>query len=71
MFIILVYLYIIFFFTIVFIYNAYRETHTLLQLNKHKTSKLLMKIHKRFDIFENLETDKKGVIIKAKIYDKL
>ena len=57
--------------TIVFIYNAYRETHNLFLQNKIKTSKLLMKIHNRFDIFEHVETNKNGIIIKSKLFDNL
>jgi len=71
MFILLTYLYIIFILTIIFIYNGYRETRNLLLLNKVETSKLLMKIHDRFEIFEDVETDKMGVIISYTIYDKL
>ena len=71
MFIILAYLYVIFILTVVFMYNAYRETHALLLLNKVKTSTLLMKLHDRFDIFENVETDKRGIIVSAKVYDNL
>lgn len=71
MFILLTYLYIIFILTIIFIYNGYRETRNLLLLNKVETSELLMKIHDRFEIFEDVETDKMGVIISYTIYDKL
>ena len=71
MFLVLIYLYIILVLTIVFIYNAYRETHKCLLNNKLETSKLLVKIQNRFDIFEFVETDKRGIIINAKVYDKL
>lgn len=71
MFPILVYFYIIFIFTTAFLYHIYRETCRLLIHNKVKTSKLLMKIHNRFEIFEYVETDNMGIIVKAKLFDGL
>ena len=71
MFIILVYIYIIFVLTIISIYWKYSETSILLVKNKLETSKLLMKIHNRFEIFEHVETDKNGIIMKAQLFEKL
>tara|TARA_Y100000591_G_scaffold332395_1_gene369532 strand:+ start:2880 stop:3161 length:282 start_codon:yes stop_codon:yes gene_type:complete len=71
MFIILVYLYIIFVLTILFVYQLYSETSMLLINNKLETSKLLMRLHNRFEIFEYVETDKKGIITKAQLFEKL
>ena len=71
MFIIFVYLYIIFVITIISIYWKYSETNILLMKNKLETSKLLMKIHNRFEIFENVETDKNGLIVNAKLFENL
>ena len=71
MFIILVYLYVIFVITIMFVYQLYSETSRLLIKNKLESSKLLMKIHNRFEIFENVETDKNGLIVNAKLFENL
>ena len=71
MFLILVYFYIIYILTTIFIYNAYREANTLLLHNKVEMSKLLLKLHDRFDIFEYVETNKMGIITKSKLFDKL
>ena len=71
MFPILLYIYVIFILTTSFIYYAYRETHRLLINNKVKTSNLLMKIHNKFEIFEFIETDNMGIIIKARLFDDL
>ena len=71
MFPILLYIYVIFMLTTAFIYHAYRETHRLLIDNKVKTSELLMKIHNKFEIFEYVQTDNMGIIVKARLFDGL
>ena len=71
MFPILLYIYVIFILTTAFIYHAYRETHRLLIDNKVKTSELLMKIHNKFEIFEYVQTDNMGIIVKAQLFDGL
>ena len=68
MFIILVYMYIIFVHNNILL--KYSETNILLMKNKLETSNYT-KIHNRFEIFEHVETDKNGLIMKAQLFDIL